>query len=131
MKTFPANTLTAILRITAIFIACVAVVGLIVGVAWWREYNQPFGEVNRNGLQQRMTVEEFNPQTVIDEPFPAISKLIISTAVEGDEVLDDDELVLAVEIEGEARAWPINSLTGPTREIFNGQLAGRSIAATW
>jgi hypothetical protein len=43
----------------------------------------------------------------------------------------DDELVLGVEIEGEARAYPINQLSGPDRELFNETLGGRAIAITW
>ncbi len=53
----------------------------------------------------------------------------------GDPTLDDqiqpDELVLGVVIDGNARAYPINMLTGPQREILNDELAGHAIAATW
>jgi len=45
--------------------------------------------------------------------------------------VDDDELVIGVVIDGEARAYPINQLTGPDREIINDELAGTAIAATW
>ena len=43
----------------------------------------------------------------------------------------DDELVLGVVIDGKARAYPINMLTGPTREIINDELSDVAIAATW
>ena len=43
----------------------------------------------------------------------------------------DNELVLGVALAGEARAYPINMLTGPSREIINDTLGGRAIAATW
>ena len=43
--------------------------------------------------------------------------------------LDDDELVLAIEIDGEAKAYPIRVLNG--REIVNDELAGIPILATW
>ena len=43
----------------------------------------------------------------------------------------DNELVIGVEIDGQARAYPINQLTGPSREIINDVLAGTAIAATW
>lgn len=42
-----------------------------------------------------------------------------------------EELVLGVVINGEARAYPINMLTGSLREIINDRLGGRAIAATW
>jgi len=43
----------------------------------------------------------------------------------------DNELVLGLELNGEARAYPINMLTGPSREIINDTLGGIPIAATW
>lgn len=43
----------------------------------------------------------------------------------------DNELVLGVVTGGKARAYPINMLTGPSREIINDTLGGRAIAATW
>ena len=42
-----------------------------------------------------------------------------------------NELVLGVVVAGAARAYPINMLTGPSREIVNDTVAGRAIAATW
>lgn len=42
-----------------------------------------------------------------------------------------EELVLGIVINGAARAYPINMLTGPSREIINDTLGGRAIAATW
>jgi len=41
------------------------------------------------------------------------------------------ELVIGVVVDGKARAYPINMLTGPSREIINDVLGSRSIAATW
>jgi len=39
--------------------------------------------------------------------------------------------VLAVTVGEQSRAYPINMLTGPEREILNDTLGGRAIAATW
>jgi hypothetical protein len=39
--------------------------------------------------------------------------------------------VLGVSIGDQSRAYPINMLTGPRREIINDELAGHAIAATW
>lgn len=78
-------------------------------------------------------VETFNPRTVIDHSFPPIvtpKTLSVSDAEAADRVRDD-ELVLGVVVDGEARAYPINTLTGAQREIINDELGGRSIAATW
>jgi hypothetical protein len=38
---------------------------------------------------------------------------------------------LGIALEDQARAYPINMLTGPRREVINDTLAGREIAATW
>ena len=73
---------------------------------------------------------EFDPIIVV-RPFPAIENApIIAGADVVDEVIAK-ELVLGVVVNGEARAYPINMLTGPTREIINDTLGGRDIAATW
>lgn len=55
----------------------------------------------------------------------------ILSAEQRDKVLVDDELVIGVELDGQARAYPINMLTGPSREIMNDELAGTAIAVTW
>ena len=73
--------------------------------------------------------EEFNPKTLINKPFPAIKN---QTAYAKDDVqVDEDEMVLGIEINGKSRAYPINMLKGPRREIINDQLGGTDIAATW
>lgn len=74
--------------------------------------------------------ENFSPVHVVPR-FPSVSGFQVLDADAASEVLEDDELVLAVEIDGQARAYPINMLTGPSREIINDQLAGSAIAATW
>lgn len=45
--------------------------------------------------------------------------------------LQDDDLVIGVRLGGDARAYPVNMLTGPQREILNDTLNGQPIAATW
>jgi len=65
------------------------------------------------------------------QPFPPITA---APAIPADEVFDqvaDEELVLGVVVGGQARAYPINMLTGPSREIINDTLGGKAIAATW
>ena len=51
------------------------------------------------------------------------------TVEEADEWYDPEELVLGVEIDGEARAYSIPYLSG--REIVNDTVGGRKIAVTW
>jgi len=73
----------------------------------------------------------FAPQTVIGRSMPAITDAPFVSAVEADGKIDDAELVLGVVVNDQARAYPINMLTGPQREIINDVLGGRAIAATW
>ena len=73
---------------------------------------------------------EFQPRRVV-KPFPTIEA---AAAISGAKVKDEvrpNELVLGVTVNGESRAYPINQLTRPTREIINDRLGGSAIAATW
>ena len=73
---------------------------------------------------------EFQPRVVLPaDRFPPITDFPVLAAK--DAKLADNELILGVVVAGEARAYPINMLTGPEREIINDELGGRSIAATW
>ena len=73
---------------------------------------------------------DFNPIKVVP-PFPPITKVSVIKASEVADQVTDKELVLGTLINGEARAYPINMLTGPSREIINDTLGNRAIAATW
>jgi hypothetical protein len=72
----------------------------------------------------------FTPRRVVD-PMPAIVDAPIAAAEQIGDRVHDNELVLGVVVGGQARAYPINMLTGPRREIINDTLGGRAIAATW
>jgi len=74
--------------------------------------------------------DEFNPRQVVS-PIRAITNAKISKPEVLENLVGAGDLVLGVEINGEARAYPINMLTGPKREIINDKLGGRAIAATW
>ncbi len=86
-------------------------------------------------LAERMTGQEvvrpaFNPRRLM----PAMRPIVDPPMLDADRVtdqVDDNELVLGVVVGGQARAYPINMLTGPSREIINDTLGGRAIAATW
>ena len=77
-----------------------------------------------------VSAEEFRPRKVANA-FPAITKPRIVTVGEAGRFVEADELVLGVVSGKEARAYPLNMLTNPTREIINDRLGGRVIAATW
>ncbi len=128
-------------RWPAILLAGVALV-VAGGVFFWnRSLQQSAAQLGRRTDQKRTNEllarvgnnvdRDFRPAIIFRRPFPTITKLTVKTAREADKLLRADELVLGVELKGQARAYPINSLTGPRREVFNDTLAGQPIAATW
>lgn len=74
--------------------------------------------------------DDFRPRKVLD-PLPPITEFPISPVSEVGTALNPSELVIGVTIGEESRAYPVNMLTGPRREILNDTLGGESIAATW
>ncbi|MFT4587292.1 MAG: hypothetical protein ACI9VS_000750 [Candidatus Binatia bacterium] len=75
---------------------------------------------------------DFAPRVVIPRAFAAITNAPVLSADKASErIVRPNELVLGVVVEGKARAYPINMLTGPRREIINDELGGKAIAATW
>ena len=74
--------------------------------------------------------DDFNPRRAA-RPFKAIVTPETVGAADSAPWVNDDELVLGVVVGKEARAYPLNMLTSPTREIINDKLGGRAIAATW
>jgi len=83
-------------------------------------------------------VQKASPSPLLDyeiitllprDGIPAIFDPEFLTAAEANEEYDDDELVLGVEIDGDARAYSIPYLS--SREIVNDTVGGRHIAATW
>ena len=75
--------------------------------------------------------EKFEPRIVIPNPLPAITEIPVKQVSDVTDEISDEDLVLGVEVSGKFRAYPINQLTGPAREIFNDELGGIPIAATW
>ncbi len=83
-------------------------------------------EITRHGP----TAPGFNPKQVVPL-FPAITNVpVVTVSSVGDEI-GAEELVLGVEVDGQARAYPINMLTGPSREIINDRIGNTALAATW
>jgi len=72
----------------------------------------------------------FNPRQVIPPVRPIVDAPVVNANEIGDGV-NDNELVMGVVVNGEARAYPINMICGPRREIINDTLGNRAIAATW
>lgn len=73
---------------------------------------------------------EFKP-TRLSPPFEPIVNAPVLSAKEVTNQVALDELVLGMALGGQARAYPLNVLTGPTREVINDNLGGQPIAAVW
>lgn len=118
-------------RFTRLSVLVGVAIGLALAIVYRASLPQPaqaqtnVGDERGNGFD----TNHYDPQRVLNAQ-PAIIKPPLVAANEA-EHLSPNELVLGVEIDGVARAYPINTLTGPRREIFNDQLAGHAIAATW
>jgi hypothetical protein len=80
--------------------------------------------------QADRSTPSFNPRRVV-APMPAITDAPFIAADQVTDQVVDNELVLGVVVGGAARAYSINMLTGPRREIINDTLGGQGIAATW
>jgi hypothetical protein len=103
----------------------VLAIGLISLLTWWYlEYRQVAV------LPEPLRIGNF-VAVPIAPPQPALTELPCKPVREAGSELNPDELVLGVEVAGEARAYPINMLSGPSHEILNDILGGQPIAATW
>ena len=73
--------------------------------------------------------DQYDPKLALADPVRPITDPVIQSAADSDTAAN--ELVIGVEVNGQARAYPINQLTGPQREIINDVLGDTAIAATW
>jgi Protein of unknown function (DUF3179) len=64
-------------------------------------------------------------------PLTPVAGFPIASADAAKRQLRDEDFVIGVELEGEARAYPINMLGKPESELLNDTLAGRPIAVTF
>lgn len=74
---------------------------------------------------------DFNPRVLLEPQEPIINPEVFAGISITPEVVRGNDLVLGISIGLEARAYPVNMLTGPDREIVNDRLGGTRIAATW
>ena len=112
-------------RKSLVLLICLTVV--LVGAWWWRLTPEP----KKKFQFGQMSIEEFNPRIAVPVSLPAIVEPESVDVVEATRLLSESELVLGVVVGGEPRAYPINMLNGPSREIINDKLGGQAIAATW
>ena len=112
-------------RKSLVLLICLTVV--LVGAWWWRLTPEP----KKKFQFGQMSIEEFNPRIAVPISLPAIVEPEPVDVVEATRLLSESELVLGVVVGEESRAYPINMLNGPSREIINDKLGGQAIAATW
>jgi len=82
-------------------------------------------------IRRNSTPREFDPVVVLDPVAPITDAPFIPASEATERQALPDELVLGLTIDGASRAYPINMLTGPSREIINDTVGGRRLAATW
>jgi hypothetical protein len=73
---------------------------------------------------------DFKPVRVVP-PFPPITEFPVKPVREVRDAINPSERVIGVTVGKESRAYPLNMLTGPKREIVNDKLGDQAIAATW
>lgn len=78
----------------------------------------------------RFQHDEYEPHRALKPLDPIVDPPHVNVE-EAMQLLQPNELVLGIELDQDTRAYPINMLTGPRREIFNDALGDRRIAATW
>lgn len=128
-------------RLLALALILLCVMGGVVIANWdawslvFQGSESGFSERGNSGGSRlgeiRPVSEGFQPVTVIHRVFPPIEDVPHVGADQAGGLVRDEELVLGVVVGAEARAYPINTLTGPQREIVNDTLGDSAIAATW
>jgi len=80
--------------------------------------------------QSRQTNRDRSDFTMLrEEGFPLNLDPVIVTASEAP--IGDDDMVMGIVHNGEARAYPVNYMNGPTNEVVNDVLGGTAIAPSW
>ncbi|GIW86647.1 MAG: hypothetical protein KatS3mg108_0971 [Isosphaeraceae bacterium] len=74
---------------------------------------------------------DFAPEQLWLQATPLLCEPPTVAAQEAEELVDDDELVLGVVLHGEARAYPLNRMSGPQDEVLNDRIQGEPVLVTW
>lgn len=80
-------------------------------------------------LAQDATNHDRSDYTDLRDSYPV--RDVVKVARAGEAGLRDSDIVLGVELGGEARAYPVSLMWGPEHEVVNDTLGGRAITATW
>ena len=85
------------------------------------------------GFPEVRSIPSANPDSLLSEGAPGGFPMVFAkttVSVENAQ-LGDDDLVIGVVVEGQARAYPVNYMNGPLNEVVNDQLGDTRLAATW
>lgn len=74
---------------------------------------------------------EFAPEQIWLQATPLHCDPPLLAAEEADSLVEGDELVLGVVINGDARAYPLNRMSGPQDEVLNDTIGGEPVLVTW
>lgn len=123
------------------FLASICVIAIALsGARLVSNWNRAPGGVEGTGSSATQAVEftrrnstpgEFDPVVLLAPVSPITDAPFIPASEAPEDRAPPNELVLGLTVDGESRAYPINMLTGPEREIINDTLGGRRLAATW
>jgi hypothetical protein len=124
--------IVALIAVTVTAVSAVSIINTLKpkneDIEWARPKISPIA--NRDKKKRPTERGPFRPVQVVP-PMPAITNAKFINADRVNKQVTDQELVLGVVINKQARAYPINMLCGPQREIINDRLGNRAIAATW
>ena len=97
-----------------------------------KEFSRPLDKIHEGGraVKRETSQPRFRPTRAVPQMPPIVDAPLV-TADDLTQPLAANDHVLGVVIGDEARAYPLNMLTGPQREIINDTLGGERIAATW
>jgi hypothetical protein len=112
--------------VLSLFVPAAVVVLYVVGS---HRYDDSVHTLN---AEQQQNYDRFLDESLImSSPFPPLSDIPTVTSAEADELLRPDELIVGVELNGAARAYPVNMLNDPGRKVVNDVVGQTAIMVTW
>src|SRR5687767_13128251 len=72
----------------------------------------------------------FAPIRFLERQAP-LTNLVVKSGADLSSVPANEDLVVGITVNGEPRAYPLNTITRPPREIINDTLGGMAIVVTW
>lgn len=115
--------------IAAIMISVVVTTALVVFESVWLSANAFAAEKDRTEYRPWAPSDKSDFTRTNKDGFPLNVNPQIVSITEAN--LRDDDMILGVVFNDQARAYPVNYMNGPRNEVVNDQLGGLPIAPTW